>query len=317
MKIRVILFIAAPMLFLSCKGKSQNPGEIGARVHAKEQASEFKVPVQVTTARRGAIQEKITIYGKLAPKQETLLSSQFPGRILDLSLSEGDRVAKGQVVAVIQSPKAEALQMAASNNPAQTQTRVEELLPISIRAPFSGIVTNKFHFSGDVVAASEPILKIQQDAVFYLWGQLPAVYLPDIRIGQKLNIAFPDLPQVFVHGKIDAINSTVDRKTQTVQIRTLLLNPKHLLKSGLFAKIEIILKSLEQATLVPRNAVLSGEAASFVFLKQKGIARLQPVRIGLKSNNMFAVQSGLTPGDSVIVLGNYELKDGMAVEVMH
>ncbi len=317
MKIWFILFLSAPLLLLSCKGKSQNAGEIGARIRSKEHASEFKVPVQVTIARRGAIQEKITIYGKLAPKQETLLSSQFPGRILDLSLSEGDRVAKGQVVAVIVSPKAEALQQATNKNPSQAQNLGKELLPISIRAPFSGIVTNKFHFSGDVVAASEPIFKIQQDSVFYLWGQLPAVYLPDIRIGQKLNIAFPDLPQVFVHGKIEAINSAVDRRTQMAQIRTLLPNPKQLLKTGLFAKIEIIVKSAREATLAPRNAVLSREAASFVFLKQNGKAHLQPVQVGIREADTFAISSGLAPGDSVIVLGNYELKDGMAVEVMH
>lgn len=317
MKIWLITLIFAPLIFLSCKGKSQNAGEMGTRIHLKKQTSEFKVPVQVALVDRGPIQEKITIYGKLAPKQETLLSSQFSGRILDLSLSEGDRVTKGQVVATIQSPKAEALQQVTGKNLSAAQNMGKELLPVSLRAPFSGVVTKKFHYSGDVVSPSEPILKLQDDSIFYLWGQLPAVYLPEVQIGQKIKIIFPDLLELLFQGEIEAVNSTVDKQTQMAQIRASLQNSKHLLKSDLFARIDIIVKSLKNAVLVPRNAVLSSGSGSFVFLEKNGRAQRQPVQVSIRGSANFAIQSGLTMGDSVIVLGNYELKDSMVVEVLH
>jgi len=317
MKIWLIALISAPLIFLSCKGKSQNAGEIGARIHVQKQTSEYRVPVRVAVVHQGPIQEKITIYGKLTAKQETLLSSQFAGRILNLSLSEGDRVVKEQVVATIQSPKAEALQQAVSKNLSGEQNLSKELIPISIRAPFTGIVTKKFHYSGDVVSASEPILKIQDDSIFHLWGQLPAAYLPDVQIGQKIKITFPDLHGMLFQGNIEAINSAVDLQTQMAQIRASLPNPHHFLKSDLLAKIDITVKSLKNALLVPRNAVLVRDEVPCVFLKKNGKAYLQTVRVGIKNPAMFSIKSGLAVGDSVIVLGNYELKDNMAVEVMH
>lgn len=313
----LIMLLSAPFLFYSCKGKSQNAGEIGARIHLKEKVLEYKVPVRIALAKKGSIQEKITIYGKLAPKQETLLSSQFGGRILDLKLSEGDQVKKGQVVATIQSPKAEALRQTTSKKPAETKDFSLELLPISINSPYSGIVTGKFHFSGDVVASGEPILKIQDDSIFYLWGQLPATYLSQVRVGKRLKVLFPDLPGISFQAKIEAINSTVDNQTQMAQIRTSLHNPDHLLKSDLFAKIEIIVRSLKNVILVSRSAVLSDKSGFFVFVERNGKAHRQPVEVGIKGSDTFEIKSGLNSGEKVIVLGNYELKDGMAVEVLH
>lgn len=310
-----IILISAPWLFHSCKGKSQNAGEIGARIHLKKRVSVYKVPVQIALAKIGSIQEKITIYGKLSPKQETLLSSQFEGRILDLNLSEGDRVKKGELIATIQSPKAEALQQTTTKNAAETKNFSHELLPISIQSPFSGIVTGKFHFSGDVVASGEPILKIQDDSVFYLWGQLPAVYLSEVKVGKKLKVSFPDLPSILFQAKIEAINSTVDTQTQMAQIRTSLSNLNRLLKADLFAKIEIIIKSKKNVVLVPRSSVLSDKKGFFVFVEKNGKADRRSVQVGLKNSDAFEIKSGLIAGERVIIMGNYELKDGMAVEV--
>jgi len=316
MRIGLYALTFAALLFTACKGSSQTAGEFGSRTLLKKQASEYKVPIEVIPATRGPIQEKIVIYGKLAPKQETLLSSQFTGRILHLTLSEGDRVKRGQVIARIQSPKAEALLQFSDKSPPETQNFGEELLPISIQAPFDGIVTKKFYFSGDVVSAGQPILKIQDDSVFYLWGQLPAVYLPDVRIGMEIGVSFPDLPGASFHRKIETINSTVDNQTQMAQIRTSLHNPEYLLKSDLFAKIEIIVKSVKNAILVPRNSVLTRNSVSSVFVEKDGMAHLKPVQIGIRTSGIFEITSGLISGDRVIVLGNYELQDGMTVEVM-
>lgn len=304
-------------LFSSCKRKSQNAGEIGARIHLKQKVAKYKVPVRIALIKRGSIQEKITIYGKLAPKQETLLSSQFSGRILNLQLSEGDRASKGQLVATIQSPKAEALQQTTAKNLAKTEDLSHELLPISIFSPYSGIVTEKFHFSGDVVVSGEPIVKIQDDSVFYLWGQLPAIYLPQIHIGLKLKVYFPNLPNILYQAKIEAINSTVDRQTQMAQIRASLPNPNHLLKADMFAKIEIIVKSLKKVLLVPRRAVLLDKSGFFVYTEKNGKACHQPIEVGIKSPDNFEVKSGLSEGQKVIILGNYELKDGMEVEIIN
>lgn len=313
MKNWLIILVFVSLALFGCNRKSQNAGEIGAEFHLNNKVSEFKVPVKIAVVKKGNIQKEITVYGMLKPKRETKLSSQFAGRILNLKVSEGDRVLKGETIAVIQSPQAEALQRVAPSKNEQKN----EIVPYSIRAPFSGIVTRKYHYSGDVISAGETILKIQDDSIYYLWGQLPAEYLPDVKVGQQLKITFPDFKRKTFYSKIETINSVVDNKTQMAQIRASLRNSQHLLKSDLFAKVEIVLQSLKDVILIPRNAVLGNPESYFVFLKKDGKALRKTFQPGIENADIVEVKSGLNVGDSIIVLGNYELKEGMKVEVMH
>ena len=316
MKNWLIILMSVSFVLFSCNRKSQNAGEIGAEFHIKNNVSEFKVPVKIAVINKGNIQKKITIYGKLLPKQETKLSSQFAGRILNLTLSEGDRVVKGQTIAFIQSPQAEALQRVMQDDSLNNEKN-SEIIPYPVRAMFSGIVTKKYHYSGDVISTGEAILTLQDDSIYYLWGQLPANYLPDVKIGQQLEITFPDIKGKTFYARIETINSTVDNKTQMAQIRTSLTNPQHLLKSDLFVKISIILNSSKNTLLIPRSAILENDNGYFVFLKKQGKAIHKNINVGISNAETLEVKSGLNAGDSVIVLGNYELKDGMQVEVMH
>ncbi len=315
MKNRLIILLAVLSLLFACKRESQNAGEIGAHFQIKNNVSEFKVPVKVFVAGKGNTQKAITIYGKLLPKQETKLSSQFAGRILNLNLSEGDRVIKGETVAFIQSPQAEALQRVVPED-SLNKGQEDEIVPYPVRAPFNGIITKKYHYSGDVISAGETILTLLDDSVYYLWGQLPANYLENVRIGQQLKITFPDIKGKTFYAKVETINSTVDDKTQMAQIRASLLNQGRLLKSGLFAKVEIVLQSAKNVLLIPRSSVLENSGGYFVFIKKNGKAIHKNIVAGIENADVLEVKSGLSTGDSIIVLGNYELKDGMQVEVM-
>ncbi len=301
------IFLMVSAFFLSCGGHSENAGEIGARIHLQSEKTAYQIPVQVITPRQGKLQKKITIYGKLAPVREVLLSSQFAGRISRLPFSEGDALSAGQVVVTLISPKAEAL--------AQAKSPLEgkEMLPISIRAPFSGTILKKFHFAGDVVLPGEALVKLQDTSRFFLWGDLPAIYLNRVRRGQLLQVSFPDVPGWYVQTKIEAVNAAVNPETQMAQIRATVKNKNHLLKKNLLATIQIVTQSVQQALLLPRKAVLHGAHGNFVFLKKDGRARRQPVEIGLETPNTLEIRSGLTPADSVVLTGNYELQDGMAI----
>ncbi|NIA10635.1 MAG: efflux RND transporter periplasmic adaptor subunit [Nitrospiraceae bacterium] len=301
------VFLLAAALLLSCGGHSKNAGEIGARIHLQAEKTAYQIPVQVVLPTQGALQEKITIYGKLAPVRETLLSSQFAGRISLLPFSEGDAVTAGQVVATLISPKAEALGQVAPHS------KGKEMLPISIRAPFSGTILKKFHFAGDVLSPGEPLVKIQDTSRFFLWGQLPAVYLSDVKPGQELLVSFPDLPEQSFRTKIEKVNAAVDPRSQMARIRATLKNRNRLLKENLFATIQIVTRSVENGLLLQRRAVLHDAQGNFVFLKKNSQARRQSVKIGLKTLDTLEIRAGLAKTDSVILTGNYELKEGMSV----
>jgi len=310
MSVRQIAVILIAAFFLSCGGHSENAGQIGARIHLKEKGVPFRISVQVIVPVQGPLQEKVTIYGKLSPVRETLLSSQFPGRISRLSFSEGDRVQAKQLVAAVLSPKAEALRQADSNSPGT------EMLPIAVRSPFSGIISQKFHFVGDVISPGEPIVKIQDTSQFFLWGQLPAIYLNRVKPGQTIQVSFPDVPGLHLQSKIEAINAAVNSESQTAKIRATLKNKNHLLKKNMLATIHIVTRAVQRGLLLPRKAVLRDTKGDFVFLKMNGKAHRQAVGIGLQTLDTLEIRSGLAPTDSVILTGNYELKEGMSVQAL-
>ena len=308
MILKRIISILMAALFISCGGHSENAGEIGARIHLRTKAASFKIPVQVITPVRGPLQEKITIYGRLTPVRETLLSSQFTGRITKLAFSQGDHVQANEIIAKIESPKAEALHQVQSNS------AKPEMQPISIRAPFSGTILKKFHFAGDVVSPGEAIVKIQDTSGFFLWGQLPAMYLSDVKPGQALIVHFPDLHGQTFRTKIEKVNAAVDPKSQMALIRATLKNKNNILKENLFATIQIVIRSVENGLLLPRQAVLRDAKGDFVFLKKNGKTHRQSVEIGIKTPETLEIRTGLAPTDSVILTGNYELKEGMRVK---
>ncbi|NOY78449.1 MAG: efflux RND transporter periplasmic adaptor subunit [Calditrichaeota bacterium] len=301
------LLLLAAALFLACSGQPENGGESGAGTPASTVKTGYKIPVQVVMPTRGNLQEAITIYGKLTPVRETLLASQFAGRIVRLPFSEGDVVSAGQVVATLKSPKAEALSQVTSS------AKAKEMLPITVRAPFSGVIVRKFHFAGDVVSPGEALVKLQDTSRFFLWGDLPAIYLNRVRPGQLLQVSFPDVPGWHVQTKIEAVNAAVNPETQMAQIRATVKNKNQRFKQNLLATIRIVTQSVQQALLLPRKAVLHGAHGDFVFLKKGGRARQQPVEIGLETPDTLEIRSGLTPADSVVLTGNYELQDGMAI----
>jgi membrane fusion protein (multidrug efflux system) len=78
----------------------------------------------------------------------------------------------------------------------------------------------------------------------------------------------------------------------------------------------IIIK--EEVTLaVPRSAVLRDAQGAYLFIVQNGRARRVKVTTGLQEADWLAVKGPLKAGDAVVIAGNYELKDGMAVQEVH
>ncbi len=305
-----VLILMALLLF-SCGYRSERSGEGSAQGQQQQAQTAYKIPVQVIVPRVGKLQKEITIYGNLAPVRETHLASQFGGRIVRLPFAEGDQVLAGQVVATLISPKVEALGQI--KNPAAGK----EMLPISVRARFSGTILRKFHFAGDVVSPGEPLVQIQDREQFFLWGQLPSVFLPEVHAGQPIVVRFPDFPRQLIRTKIEKIEPAVKPETQMARIRATLTNEKRFLKANLFATIHVIVGTVEKGILLPRNAVLRDSRGDFVFLKRGGKAFRQGVQVGLKTADTLEVRSGLAPTDSVIVTGNYELKDGVSVRALH
>jgi RND family efflux transporter MFP subunit len=116
------------------------------------------------------------------------------------------------------------------------------------------------------------------------------------------------------HGKVLLVNRAVDLRTGTIEVRAEFPNPGNVLRPGQYARIRAVTEEVKDALLVPQRAIaeLQGIYRVGVVSADNKVA-IKVVKLGPQFADMWVVDSGLSPGDSVIVEGLQRLRDGMTV----
>lgn len=184
-----------------------------------------------------------------------------------------------------------------------------------IRAPVNGRITDVKMQSGAVVAAGAALAEIlANDAMVVQLGVSPAD-AARLAIGQAIAIQPVDVAEEqALKGTVRFIGSMLDPASRLMNI---MVDPPAGMVMRLGQSIRGVIEMKSSGVLiVPRSAVLPQEDQHVVFTVQDGHAQQHLVQIGLQSPEMVEITSGdLKPGDEVITLGNYELTNGMAVQV--
>jgi membrane fusion protein (multidrug efflux system) len=110
------------------------------------------------------------------------------------------------------------------------------------------------------------------------------------------------------------VNRAVDTHTGTIQVRAEFPNPGNLLRPGQYARIRAVTEERKNALLVPQRAITELQG-----IYQVGIVgadnkiSIKSVKLGPQFSDLWVVDSGIEPGDKVVVDGLQRLKDGMVV----
>jgi membrane fusion protein (multidrug efflux system) len=94
------------------------------------------------------------------------------------------------------------------------------------------------------------------------------------------------------------------------------VNREHRLKPGMFARVDLTVERCDKALLLSKDSLLREGGPPRVFVLDGGKAALKEVTLGLEGEQYVEVVRGLQEGEEVIIAGQYELKDGMAVNVV-
>jgi membrane fusion protein (multidrug efflux system) len=117
-------------------------------------------------------------------------------------------------------------------------------------------------------------------------------------------------------GTLQFSDVTVDPATGSVTLRAIFPNPDGLLLPGMFVRAQIVKGQVDQAILIPQIGVSIDPKgnASVLLAGDDGKAHAQPVTMGQMTGALWQVQSGLKPGDKVIVEGAMHLRPGGAIK---
>lgn len=117
-----------------------------------------------------------------------------------------------------------------------------------------------------------------------------------------------------IKGKAAFADREVKTDTGTIRVAILFGNPNHILKPGMSARVKVAMEVKKDAVVVPQRAVAEVQGQySIMIVSPENKAVSRSVKMGTKIDNLWVVESGINPGDNVIVEGWQKVRDGMPV----
>src|SRR5215469_3156566 len=130
----------------------------------------------------------------------------------------------------------------------------------------------------------------------------------------KVNLRFTDNTTYGEVGKIDFVGVTVDKSTDTVEVRAVFPNAKGSLIDGQLVTVNLEAAKPEEQVVIPQSALISDQQGVYVFIAEDGKAAVRRVKTGPATGEDIVVTEGLKGGELVIVEGTQTLRPGTPVQ---
>jgi len=245
--------------------------------------------ISLATAGPATIRERVVLNGRIAPNEDALahVMSRFPGVVRSVHKRLGDAVARGDLLAVIESN--------------------ESLHHFELRAQLAGTVIEKDVSPGEFVSTERELYQIADLAS--VWVDLD-VYRRDfgrLRVGQPARIDGGDgAPPV--ETTLSYLSPIGSANTQTSLARAVLPNPDRSWRPGLFVTAEVEVGASPVPVAVAVDAIQRLRDWDVVFLEADGVFEAQPVELGRRDATHVEIVSGLAPGQRYVAAGSFVLK---------
>ena len=187
---------------------------------------------------------------------------------------------------------------------------------ILITAPFNGYVGITDYKIGDKLKNGDLLLTLDDMSSMKAFIYLPEKILPQISENIKYIASSKLFPEQKYFGVISNIDQRVNRDSRTIRAYAIIDNKNKNLRPGLLLNIDIVLDEIKDTMLIPEESVLTSKDYSYVFVIDEDIAKLKKVNLGITSNGMIQILSGLKSNDKVVTLGHEKLKDGSKIKII-
>lgn len=335
----LLLLLSAASLSLStaCSSSSSSKQETA-------QSTDSTQVVTVDAARLTDFGSRQQYTAQLEAKTLNNITAQAGGRVKQILVAVGDRVAAGQVVARMEATQASAAQIQLAD--AKTNfARMDELYKVGgiskaqweqaksaleqaklsygnasentlLRSPISGFVTAKNYDNGDVTSPAQPILVIQQVSPLKVVVNVSEQYYTRLKPGLEAHLSVEALGEQTFSGRITKVYPTVDATTHTVGVEIEVANKDQRLRPGMYARLSLDFGTRQALTISDKAIVRqAGSGIRYVYVLKEGKAVYREVELGELQDGRYEVLSGIEPGEQLIISAPSRLKNGTAVKL--
>jgi RND family efflux transporter MFP subunit len=198
----------------------------------------------------------------------------------------------------------------------------------TVTAPISGIIGKRYYEEGDMAGPSIPLVTVVQMNNVKITFDATETDLGKLSVGQKSKIRVKSYSDKEFTGAVTKISPVLDPVTRMAEVEVLIDNSDQKLKPGMYANVTVITGTLEDVIVVPRYATVENTYMRreqgkdkvlknyYVFVAKNDIAEQRLLDVQYVNHMNIAVNSGVEPGEKLIIQGQNNLRDKVAISVI-
>ncbi|MBK0368716.1 efflux RND transporter periplasmic adaptor subunit [Flavobacterium agrisoli] len=318
------------------------------------EAKAFKSKKKATTVsgiivKSSVFDNHLSLSGSIEANEQVEIRSEVSGIVEGIYFKEGSMVKKGQVLFKVNDIELKAqLQQAITkqglagenarraklllekeaisqeefdvanadfaSTTAQTQLIRAQIAKTSVKAPFSGKIGLRSISPGTYITPSLLVAKLVNTQQLKITFSVPEKYATQVQNHTKIQFTVSGSNEVHT-ATVYAIEPEVEVQTRTLQIRALANNVDGKLFPGTFADVQLPLTIIQDAIVIPTEAIIPIQGGKKVFVAKNGKAKEIKVETGTRTESDILIYSGLQVGDTLITNGVMSLKNDDSIQV--
>lgn len=324
---------------------------------AHQRKTEADAGPRVRVAKLGAQSSErgLMLQGEALPYASTTLYAKVAGFLRSIPVDKGSAVIKGQVVAVVESPETDrdtqALQADADNKrrnaerakslgkdgllsprdveqaDADAKVAAEKLASQTtlkgyqvVRAPFSGVVTQRFADPGALVqnggttSSAQPLMTLAQVDRLRVTLYLDATVASLVKPGTVVEVRASERQDVVREVRLSRVAGALDPRTRTLLAEADLDNRDGAFLAGGFVQVSLKVRASGRFAVPSEAVILRDGKSQAAVVQADGRVRFQTLQLGEEEDQRIRVLGGLQPGDTVVLNPPFGLKDGDRIQ---
>lgn len=314
----------------------------------EETARAAPVPVETTLADRGSIFATYEATATMESDIDAPVPARVDGDVVKILVEEGDVVAKGDILARLDGQRLKLEMLSAKANLDRVRGEYERLRELrernlvsatmydglrydvdaleaayrlaalnyeyaAIRAPISGVVSERTVKLGENIAAGEVAFRVTDTRELLAYLQIPQTELAKFQEQHTATLFVDSLPGDRFEARIVRVSPTIDTRNGTFRATAAIDNASGMLAPGMFARFTIAYEEHEDVVIVPAESLVIEDNETIIYVVANGEVDKRIIETGVQSNGRVEVLQGLDVNEEVVVVGQSSLREGSKV----
>lgn len=347
----VVVFGAAFYIYRYKPFQDEDSADETARaaMAASSESDPLETPVRAMIASESSLLDFISVNGSTVAREEVMVSSEVPGKIIKILFREGNFVEKGTPLVELDHQELEAQRErllvqkelsekiaermkalydregvslqeyeVAASEAKQVQAEIAlvnvQLDKRTISAPFSGVLGLRQVSEGSYVSPGMAIVQLVSTNPIDLEFTIPEKYSSSVERGGKVTFTIDGTSEAY-QATILAKEPNINAETRTLRVKASAANRNGTLLPGAFTQVQVNLRSFDNTILLPTQAIVPELGGKSVYLYRNGVAESVEVETGIRKDAQIQVLSGVKEGDTVITTGVLQIRTGAPVRI--